>query len=45
MLRGSMTLSSSLPIWAVSPAEALRSLTTPSKGARTRVRSQLLARA
>jgi hypothetical protein len=39
MLRGSMTLTSSLPICAVSPAEALRSLTTPAKGARTSVRS------
>jgi hypothetical protein len=36
--RGSMTLSSSLPTCAVSPAETLRSLTTPSKGARTSVR-------
>ena len=37
-LLGSMTLSSSLPMAAVSPAETLRSLTTPSKGARTSVR-------
>ncbi len=33
-----MTFSSSLPICAVSPAEALRSLTMPSNGARTSVR-------
>ena len=33
-----MTFSSSLPTCAVSPAETLRSLTTPSKGARTIVR-------
>ncbi len=38
MLVGSITLSSSLPICAVSPADTLRSLTTPSKGARTSVR-------
>ena len=38
MLRGSITLSSSLPTCAVSPAETLRSLTTPSNGARTSVR-------
>ena len=38
MLAGSITLSSSLPTCAVSPAETLRSLTMPSKGARTSVR-------
>src|SRR4026208_720182 len=38
-LAGSMTLSSSLPTCVVSPAETLRSLTMPSKGARTPVRS------
>jgi hypothetical protein len=38
MLFGSMTLSSSLPTCAVSPAETLRSVTMPSNGARTSVR-------
>ena len=38
MLRGSITLSSSLPTCAVSPEDTLRSLTTPSNGARTSVR-------
>ena len=39
MVVGSMTFSSSLPMAAVSPAETLRSLTMPSKGARTEVRA------
>src|SRR5450830_591176 len=39
MLDGSITLISSLPIWAVSPFDTLRSDTMPSNGARTLVRS------
>ena len=38
MLLGAITLTSSLPTWAVSPTDTLRSLTTPSNGARTSVR-------
>ena len=44
MLVGSITFSSSLPTEAVSPADTLRSLTTPSNGARTSGALQLLAR-
>ena len=41
IVRGSITLSSSLPTCAVSPDETLRSLTTPSNGARTSVRCNI----